>query len=130
MSASAITAHKEPKLDSRVVLICVRPLPTISELDRMHVAGFWSFKHEDICRIGFDDPPISFERRYRYLPLGSLRGTYVGHHHTYGSKQCWLPPDDKFRADRAEIDALKARLAKLEADLAQLKAKPAEPVKK
>ena len=38
--------------------------------------------------------------------------------------------DDKFRADRAEIDALKARLAKLEADLAQLKAKPAEPVKK
>ncbi len=38
--------------------------------------------------------------------------------------------DDKFRADRAENDALKARLAKLEADLAQLKAKPAEPVKK
>ena len=41
-----------------------------------------------------------------------------------------LAADDKFRADRAEIDALKARLAKLEADLAQLKAKPAEPVKK
>ena len=38
--------------------------------------------------------------------------------------------DDRFKADRTEIDALKARLAKLEADLAQLKAKPAEPVKK
>ena len=38
--------------------------------------------------------------------------------------------DDRFKADRAEIDALKARLAKLEADVTQLKAKPAEPVKK
>ena len=38
--------------------------------------------------------------------------------------------DDRFKADKTEIDALKARLAKLEADVAQLKAKPAEPVKK
>ena len=38
--------------------------------------------------------------------------------------------DDKFKADRAEIEALKARLTKLEAELAQVKAKPAEPVKK
>ncbi len=38
--------------------------------------------------------------------------------------------DDRFKTDRTEIDALKARLAKLESDLAQVKAKPAEPVKK
>ena len=35
--------------------------------------------------------------------------------------------DDKLKAATAEIDALKARLTKLEADLAALKAKPAEP---
>lgn len=35
--------------------------------------------------------------------------------------------DDRFKAATAEIDALKARLTKLEADLVQLKAKPAEP---
>jgi len=38
--------------------------------------------------------------------------------------------DDKFKAANAEIDALKARLARLEADMALLKAKPAEPAKK
>ena len=38
--------------------------------------------------------------------------------------------DDKFKADRAEIDALKARLTKLEADLAQVRAKPVEPAAK
>ena len=38
--------------------------------------------------------------------------------------------DDRHKAATAEIDALKARLTKLEADLAQLKAKPAEPAKK
>src|SRR5512141_1885546 len=35
--------------------------------------------------------------------------------------------DDKLKAAAADIDALKARLTKLEADLAQVKAKPAEP---
>lgn len=38
--------------------------------------------------------------------------------------------DDKIKAAAVEIDALKARLTKLEADLAALKAKPAEPAKK
>lgn len=38
--------------------------------------------------------------------------------------------DDRLKAATAEIDALKARLTRLEADLAQLKAKPAEPAKK
>lgn len=38
--------------------------------------------------------------------------------------------DDKFKAGRAEIETLKARLTKLEADLTQVKAKPAEPLKK
>lgn len=38
--------------------------------------------------------------------------------------------DDKLKAAAADIDALKARLTRLESDLAQLKAKPAEPAKK
>jgi hypothetical protein len=38
--------------------------------------------------------------------------------------------DDRLKAATADIDALKARLTKLEADLAQLKAKPAEPQRK
>ncbi len=38
--------------------------------------------------------------------------------------------DDRFKADKAEIESLKARLTKLEADLAQLKAKPVEPAAK
>lgn len=38
--------------------------------------------------------------------------------------------DDRFKADKTEIESLKARLTKLEIDLAQLKAKPAEPAKK
>ncbi len=38
--------------------------------------------------------------------------------------------DDRLKAATAEIDALKTRLAKLEADLAQMKAKAAEPAKK
>lgn len=38
--------------------------------------------------------------------------------------------DDKLKAAGAEIEALKARLVKLEADVALLKAKPAEPAKK
>jgi septal ring factor EnvC (AmiA/AmiB activator) len=38
--------------------------------------------------------------------------------------------DDRIKAATAEIDALKARLAKLESDLTALKAKPAEPAKK
>ena len=38
--------------------------------------------------------------------------------------------DDRFKADKAEIESLKARLTKLEAYLAQLKAKPVEPAAK
>ena len=38
--------------------------------------------------------------------------------------------DDKLKTASGEIDALKARLAKLEADIALLKAKPEPPVKK
>ncbi|MDO8879009.1 MAG: hypothetical protein Q8M24_24005 [Pseudolabrys sp.] len=38
--------------------------------------------------------------------------------------------DDKLKAAAADIDALKARLTRLESDLAQLKANPAEPAKK
>ena len=38
--------------------------------------------------------------------------------------------DDRLKTATTEIDALKARLTKLEADLALLKAKPPEPAKK
>lgn len=38
--------------------------------------------------------------------------------------------DDKIKAAAVEIDALKARLTKFEAELAALKARPAEPAKK
>ena len=38
--------------------------------------------------------------------------------------------DDKLKAANTEIDALKARLTKLESDIAALKAKPADPAKK
>lgn len=38
--------------------------------------------------------------------------------------------DDRLKAANGEIEALKVRLAKLEADLLLLKAKPAEPAKK
>jgi cell division protein FtsB len=42
----------------------------------------------------------------------------------------WRVSDDRLKAAAAEIEALKARLTKLESELAQLKAKPAEPAKK
>lgn len=42
----------------------------------------------------------------------------------------WRANDDRLKAATAEIETLKARLTKLEAELALLKAKPAEPAKK